>query len=125
MRDFMNEHLPDIQMDMGVWGGVVEREHVGRGHGRGLSYLNNNKASVLPERVLMAAVLYRALVDLESGSLVGSCGESPTKNRNQAINWFYSNKPKQKDYYTFIDICITLDLNPGAIRKQLIKKKLL
>jgi hypothetical protein len=123
---FMREALPMLAMDLDLVGGISRSlKDDFRIKGRGFNYLNNNKATVLPEKVLMAAVFYRALIDLESAELSGSYGEDPKRNRSEAINWFYSNRPKQPNYYTFIDICVTLDLDPGSIRRHLIKKQLL
>jgi len=70
-----------------------------------------------PERALMRAVLQRALDDL-SGVFAGAMGlRARGRLQRETEEWFLSEDTTWP--YSFVNICQTLGLDAGAIRKAL------
>lgn len=81
----------------------------------------------MPEKALLAAIVYRALVDLQSQSLFERSDYKPRRFKVEAVKFFLSDEPVSPEpkCYTFIEICTYLNLDPQAIRDCLRSKGLL
>lgn len=128
-----NSDYASLEMDMSLFGGIakpmtqwgpkeIKDRHTSI---RGFNYFIN-KGSAMPERALLAAIVYRALVDLQSASHFERSDYNPRRHRREAQAFFLSDDIKSSgSTYTFIEICIYLDLDPKRIRTELRKKGLL
>lgn len=93
---------------------------------RGFGQFTNNVGLAAAERAFLAAIIYRALMDLQSASQFERSDCHPKIYRRDAIRWFLSNEIKgDEGSYTFAEICIYLDLDPKSIRTALRSKGLL
>src|SRR5687767_1802822 len=71
-------------------------------------------ATVLPEAALMCTVLEDALLCFQKEIEIDRRGGHTAR---EAEKWFFSDDAH--DFFSFVSICLLLELNPESIRKEL------
>src|SRR5262249_23215410 len=72
-----------------------------------------------PEKALIRAVLARAIDDLTAPKMLNCYGaRGRTRTQREAAAWFLSGDDTY--LFSFVAICLTLNLDAGAIRKALL-----
>lgn len=74
---------------------------------------------VSPEKVLLLAILERAIRDIIDHHRAKRCAEAAAKR--QAWTWIKSDDCST-DYFTFVGVCECLDLDHIFVRKQILRE---